>query len=465
MSGMSSERITVRSSSPWNCAVAVAVNISPTNSTRQPPGALPDHRSEADLHVRLVERLHAAELLDVLGLLLLDDVDDVVDRHDAQQSAVRRRPPARRRGRSPSARRATSSCAARRQHGLHLGPRDVGEARALGRGEQLAQRQHAEQSPRHVGRVDGVHRLAPLAARHRAHAAQRLLDRQRLGGRRRTRSSCGRRRSRARTRSSASVSARASAGISWRISSARSSSSSSRTSARSSGCHLGDERRRPGASSSPRARASARSSLEVLEHVGGARRSAARSGTRRRAPRGSASATSARSAGCISSVSRATLCRVLVEQVEDVRREQRGDGALGVVSWGGIMVGGSEERSRPGVGARGRGAGKLVGEGSASRPPATGQAHARWRRGAQGASAASRSAFVQRSGQCLTLVGSACAAPGPRDGAVAAPSANPGGGASRGPRRHARTCRGLEHAWHRRLTRRAWGGGARDARP
>ena len=40
-------------------------------------------RPKRDLQVRRVERFHAAELLDVLGRLLLHDVDDVVDGDDA----------------------------------------------------------------------------------------------------------------------------------------------------------------------------------------------------------------------------------------------------------------------------------------------------------------------------------------------------------------------------------------------
>ena len=39
-------------------------------------------------HVRLVERLHTAELLHVLGLLADDGVDDVVDRDDAEHVAA-----------------------------------------------------------------------------------------------------------------------------------------------------------------------------------------------------------------------------------------------------------------------------------------------------------------------------------------------------------------------------------------
>src|SRR5262249_42534106 len=55
---------------------------------RQPPAALPQHLSEADAQVRRVEGFHAAQLLDVLGRLLLHDVDDVVDGDDALHPAL-----------------------------------------------------------------------------------------------------------------------------------------------------------------------------------------------------------------------------------------------------------------------------------------------------------------------------------------------------------------------------------------
>ena len=48
----------------------------------QPAAALPDHRPETDRRVRLVERFHAAKLLDVLRLHFFHDVDHVVDRDD-----------------------------------------------------------------------------------------------------------------------------------------------------------------------------------------------------------------------------------------------------------------------------------------------------------------------------------------------------------------------------------------------
>src|SRR5258708_16526968 len=47
----------------------------------QPPRALLDHCPEADLIVRLVERFHAAQLLDVFSLLFLNGVDPLVDGH------------------------------------------------------------------------------------------------------------------------------------------------------------------------------------------------------------------------------------------------------------------------------------------------------------------------------------------------------------------------------------------------
>src|SRR5439155_16000282 len=47
-----------------------------------------DHGPEADLRVRLVQLLHAAELVDVLRLLLDQRVDDVVHGDDAEQVAA-----------------------------------------------------------------------------------------------------------------------------------------------------------------------------------------------------------------------------------------------------------------------------------------------------------------------------------------------------------------------------------------
>src|SRR5438552_3932510 len=54
----------------------------------QPAAALADHGPEAASRVRLVELLHAAELVDVLRLLLDQRVDDVVHGDDAEQVAA-----------------------------------------------------------------------------------------------------------------------------------------------------------------------------------------------------------------------------------------------------------------------------------------------------------------------------------------------------------------------------------------
>ena len=61
----------------------MAVSISPRNSAASQPPRFFTIAREAHLEVGRVERLDAAELLDVLGGLLLDDVDDVVDGDDA----------------------------------------------------------------------------------------------------------------------------------------------------------------------------------------------------------------------------------------------------------------------------------------------------------------------------------------------------------------------------------------------
>jgi hypothetical protein len=54
----------------------------------EPAGALLQHAEDADLHVRLLERLHAGELVDVLRLLGDDRIDDVVDGDDAEHVAL-----------------------------------------------------------------------------------------------------------------------------------------------------------------------------------------------------------------------------------------------------------------------------------------------------------------------------------------------------------------------------------------
>jgi hypothetical protein len=54
----------------------------------EPPGALPDHRTEPDQRVGLVEGFEPAELVEVLRLLLHDCVDHVVDRDRPQEMTV-----------------------------------------------------------------------------------------------------------------------------------------------------------------------------------------------------------------------------------------------------------------------------------------------------------------------------------------------------------------------------------------
>ena len=142
----------------------------------QPAGALLEHAADGHLHVRLVERLHAAEFLHVLGLLFLDRVDDIVDGNDAEETlafvddghrheVVLRREPD------------DFLAVGRRGDGAHLGPRDVGDAGALGRREQLAEREHARNGAGFVGGVDRVHRLAPARPRHGTHPRERALHR------------------------------------------------------------------------------------------------------------------------------------------------------------------------------------------------------------------------------------------------------------------------------------------------
>ena len=88
MSGTNSASTTARAISSSKCAIAVAVSISPTKSTESQPARFLIMRPERRLQVGRVEGLHAADLLDVLGGLLLHDVDDVVDGDDALHAAL-----------------------------------------------------------------------------------------------------------------------------------------------------------------------------------------------------------------------------------------------------------------------------------------------------------------------------------------------------------------------------------------
>ena len=229
-------------------------------------------------------------------------------------------------------------------------------ARALGRGQQLAQRQHAAQPPLRRRSCRSVYIASRRPARAIARTrSQRLLDGQRLGDR----DELGRHQAAGGYGSYAQQLAR---------SPRRASAAISLEDLVGALLVAAPRARRRGrrASSARRARAawrvliasrtSVRSVLvEVLQDVGGALGRQRASATRRPGPRGIASATSARSAGCISSVSSAHAPRRLVEQREDVGRQQRRDAAVRV-RLGGVASSGREVR-RPTEGGRGRRAG------------------------------------------------------------------------------------------------------------
>ena len=61
----------------------------PEEQDHQPAGPLAHHLVQRDAHVRLVERFRAAELLDVFGRGLFDDVEHIVHRDDPHQLAGR----------------------------------------------------------------------------------------------------------------------------------------------------------------------------------------------------------------------------------------------------------------------------------------------------------------------------------------------------------------------------------------
>ena len=143
----------------------------------QPARALLDHAPEADLDVRLVERLHTAELLHVLGLLADDRVDHVVHRDDAEHALARRRRPAAASRLYFEMMRATSSRSVRGAHGERRAPiADVERpcCRAIGDHE-LAQRDDVRRARSScVEDVDRVDRL--LRAPDLADVVERLLD-------------------------------------------------------------------------------------------------------------------------------------------------------------------------------------------------------------------------------------------------------------------------------------------------
>ena len=198
------------------------------------------------------------------------------------------------------------------------------EQRALRRGEQLAQRHHAAQPAlrRRSCRSACIASRRPLRAIART-LAQRLLHRHRLRRPRRTRWSSGRRRCPARRRGAAPSPRAPRAGISARISSARSSSSSSRTSARSSGVISVTS----AAACAGRHRLEdlgAQLLVEVLEHVGRARRPAARARKLGDAARAASPRRRPRDRPGASPPSPRRCCRSFLEQREDVGCEQRG---------------------------------------------------------------------------------------------------------------------------------------------
>ena len=83
MSGTNRASTTARAISCSKKPMAVAVSISPRNRTTSQPPRLRTIDQKRVVQVRLVEGLHAAELLDVLGGLLLGHVEHVVDGDDA----------------------------------------------------------------------------------------------------------------------------------------------------------------------------------------------------------------------------------------------------------------------------------------------------------------------------------------------------------------------------------------------
>ncbi len=87
ISGMNRVSTIAFSSSLSKYCMALAVSISRGTGRASQPARFLIMAEKADLHIGRVEGLHAAELLGVLGVVVDDGVDDVVDRDDAEDHA------------------------------------------------------------------------------------------------------------------------------------------------------------------------------------------------------------------------------------------------------------------------------------------------------------------------------------------------------------------------------------------
>ena len=83
ISGMKIASTTARAISASNRLIAGGGEHLADEQHREPADALAHHVDQRDLEVGGVEGFGTADLLDVLGRLFLDDVDDVVDGDDA----------------------------------------------------------------------------------------------------------------------------------------------------------------------------------------------------------------------------------------------------------------------------------------------------------------------------------------------------------------------------------------------
>jgi len=152
----------------------------PDEKRGQPRRPLSYHRDEADLWVRLLERLHSAKALNVLGVFLDERIDDVVDRDDALDHSI---VVDHWNGDEIVLTRDARDLLAIRvdRDRLHLFPRYVRYLPTFRRGEKLAQRHDALDAAGCVSRVDGVHRFAPLGSRDATNRGECFFDRRVLG--------------------------------------------------------------------------------------------------------------------------------------------------------------------------------------------------------------------------------------------------------------------------------------------
>ncbi len=149
ISGTNSASTTARAISSSKKPIAVAVSISPTNSTASQPPRFRTMSAKPICRYGASSASHAADLLDVLGGLLLHHVHDVVGRDDALHPALGVDDGDGQEALLDEQMRHRFLVGLVRD-GDEVGVHDVAHEPLGRRGEQLAERDHAQQP--HVGR-------------------------------------------------------------------------------------------------------------------------------------------------------------------------------------------------------------------------------------------------------------------------------------------------------------------------